>query len=64
MTNTKGDKDMKVDAKPIQPMNINFDTNAQVQKFMNWATGKNEKTEATENVRNKFAAYMQKKNRG
>ncbi|MED1539105.1 hypothetical protein [Bacillus pseudomycoides] len=64
MTDSKGDKDMKVDAKPIQPMNINFDTNAQVQKFMNWATGKNEATKATENVRNKFAAYMQRKNRG
>ncbi|MCU4757416.1 hypothetical protein OCA26_14935 [Bacillus cereus] len=55
---------MKAGVKPIQPMNIEFDTQAQVQKFINWASGQGEKTKATENVRNKFAAYIKKQNRG
>ncbi|MED1404290.1 MULTISPECIES: hypothetical protein [Bacillus cereus group] len=64
MTDQEGEKDMKAGVKPIQPMNIEFDTQAQVQKFINWASGQGEKTKTTENVRNKFAAYIQKKNRG
>lgn len=64
MTNHEGEKDMKAGVKPIQPMNIEFDTQAQVQKFINWASGQGEKTKATENVRNKFAAYIKKQNRG
>ncbi|PFN89240.1 MULTISPECIES: hypothetical protein [Bacillus cereus group] len=64
MTKHKGEEEMNAGVKPIQPMNIEFETNDQFQKFVNWASGQGEKTKATENVRNKFAAYIKKQNRG
>jgi hypothetical protein len=63
MSESKGDETMGV-AKPIRPMQIDFESDQDAYEFARWAVSKQKSmTEASKRVRSQFREYRRMKQR-